>query len=687
MLSTVIPVIVGCALYVAMALYGVAHKSGTYDEYVHVTAGYSYWTLNDYRLNPENGNWSQRLVALPLVAEGAGRRAFPSLDQNAWHASDMWALSDQFFFDPGRNADVLLFRARAVVAVIGALLGALAFFWSRSLFGTPGAWVTLALYVFSPTLLAHGALATSDMIGAAFFTASLWAMWTVLHRISPLTLTASLFAVGGLFLAKPSAPLFIIIALAMVVVQLAGQRAVEVRFGSRREIAARWPRARLFGLLLLAHVVAGFVLIWASYGFRYSAFGAGSAPADTFLESWSSMLDTPGLATSLAEWGRAHQVLPEAYLYGFATVMAYARERISFLNGAIHLGGSPMFFPYAALVKTTIPGLILVAAIPLALAWRRRSRVESQTSAVRYVSTLYDLTPLFAGILLYGAFTITSSLNIGHRHLLPMIPAMLILAGAVGQAVVGYSVEGAPFGAWSRWPRGRRALAGAVAALLVWHAGESLWIAPDYLAYFNELSGGPSQGYRHLVDSSLDWGQDLPGLKTWLDREGLQGAGHPPVYLSYFGTALPSFYQIDAQTLASFPDRAPVEEPKPLEPGVYCFSATMLQGLYFMTPGDWSARYETDYQSMLYNLRLFDSTAVNPATRQALLQQTGEAFWAKNFQAFEHLRTARLAAYLRRRSPDAEVGYSILIYRVSADELAQALLGPPPEESRAGMLH
>jgi len=244
-------------------------------------------------------------------------------------------------------------------------------------------------------------------------------------------------------------------------------------------------------------------------------------------------------------------------------------------------------------------------------------------------------------------------------------------------------VAGASHDAWS-WLadarlHGRRALAGAaVVVLLMWHAGESIAIAPHYLAYFNEISGGPSEGYRHLVDSSLDWGQDLPALKDWLDREGLQGDHHVPVYLSYFGTAWPSYYHIDATSLPGFPDRWVPHEPVPLMPGIYCFSATMLQGVYFMTPGAWNQRYETDYQSMIYNIKLFDSTASKPSARQALLAQTGKDFWVKNFQAFEHLRAARLAAYLRRRPPDDQVGFSIMIYRVSDRELAEALLEPSP---------
>jgi hypothetical protein len=120
----------------------------------------------------------------------------------------------------------------------------------------------------------------------------------------------------------------------------------------------------------------------------------------------------------------------------------------------------------------------------------------------------------------------------------------------------------------------------ALGSLVAWHAVESVRIAPDYLAYFNELVGGPALGYRHLVDSSLDWGQDLPALKAWLDANGLQAPGHGPVFLSYFGTSHPDHYDIDAIALPGFPDRQDDVMPPVLTAGVYCISATMLQGLY-----------------------------------------------------------------------------------------------------------
>lgn len=221
--------------------------------------------------------------------------------------------------------------------------------------------------------------------------------------------------------------------------------------------------------------------------------------------------------------------------------------------------------------------------------------------------------------------------------------------------------------------------AGLIVLLLGWHVIEALRISPNFLAYFNQIVGGPDNGYKHLVDSSLDWGQDLPGLKQWLEENGLQKANHPPVYLSYFGSSYPEYYHIDAHLLPGFPDRWTPRIPPPLTGGVYCISATMLQAVYVLdAPGAWTPAFEKRYQDALYNMRLFDSTGAIPKARAALLKQTGEEFWWKTFHLVENLRFARLAAFLRQRKPDANVGYSILIYRLTDDDVERAVAGPPP---------
>src|SRR5258705_9166901 len=93
------------ALYYVMALTAAGQKSMTFDEMAHLTGGYTYWAFNDCRLHPENGNWPQRLGALPAVIGGA---SFPRRDQPAWTTSNVYALGDQYLYDTGNDAQTLL---------------------------------------------------------------------------------------------------------------------------------------------------------------------------------------------------------------------------------------------------------------------------------------------------------------------------------------------------------------------------------------------------------------------------------------------------------------------------------------------------------------------------------------------------------------------------------------------------
>jgi len=149
--------------------------------------------------------------------------------------------------------------------------------------------------------------------------------------------------------------------------------------------------------------------------------------------------------------------------------------------------------------------------------------------------------------------TLFNFLSIGYRHILPVIPFVIVFA------------SGAVTACNRRWAEG------LVVALAVWSAVGTVRLHPHYLAYFNELIGGPGNGYKYLVDSNLDWGQDLKNLKRFMDDRGLS-----EIRLSYFGSANPDYYGIKALPV-------PMEEPVDLEaapPGLYAISATHLQTGY-----------------------------------------------------------------------------------------------------------
>lgn len=675
------------ALYYLMASSAASQKSMTFDEMAHLTAGYTYWVFDDYRLHPENGNWPQRLGALPAVLAGA---AFPSLNQQDWTTSNVYAMGDRFLYSSGNDAGTLLRRGRLLVALLGVALGALIYAWARRLVSPSGAWVSLVLFVFSPTLLAHGPLVTSDVAAALFFTAAAGAMWTAMHRVTPATILGGAVFVAGAFLSKFSAPILAVVATVMLTVRLIDSRPLVV--GLRRPLAEWTGRGRQLAVLaavLAAFALVTWALIWASFGFRYSAFAAATTGHDAFL---GALRDEPGIVGRFLSVARQHHLLPEAYIYGFGHTLQYASERAAFLDGRFGTTGWWWYFPYAFAVKTTIPGMILGLLALAALMARWKNRPADQASAMtrqRVWTSLYAGTPLLALVAVYWVFALATNLNIGHRHLLPTYPALCILAGAAAlwiRPVFEPVREPVP-------PRGRErrrqrsetrrrsaqtgwtmAAAIGTTGLLAWHVVESVSIRPHYLAYFNQLVGGPANGYKRLADSSLDWGQDLPALKQWLDEQRLPPDGSG-VYLSYFGTARPEYYGIRATPLAGFIDRRPPEPPARLGGGVYCVSATVLNviGRLFYRPA-----YESNYQAALAELARFARASETEQDWLALMRQTGEAYWRQLFVQFDQLRTGRLMAFLRGREPDATVGYSILIYRLTESDVHLALNGPPP---------
>jgi hypothetical protein len=336
------------------------------------------------------------------------------------------------------------------------------------------------------------------------------------------------------------------------------------------------------------------------------------------------------LIAQVVEWARSWRALPEAYLYGLSHTITFAQTRMSFLNGVVSNTGSVAFFPYAFATKSTLPFLLFCAA-GIAV-WIRGSVLPRQR---------YQLMPLLALLVVYGGAALTSNLNIGHRHLLPLYPVLMIMAGACAWWVARSSILHG---------RRRSIAVVAVVVLAAWHVGESAAVRPHYLTYFNQLAGGPSQGYRHLVESSLDWGQDLPALKVWLDEH--RQSREEPVFLSYFGTSRPLHFGIDVNLLPGFINRRRGTVGAPWTAGLYVFGATMLTGVYSPTRGEWTPAMEAQYQEVR---RM-------PAQAQAELGDV-----------LEQLSFGRLSAFLRRRDPTAQVANSLLVFRLSAEDLAEAL--------------
>jgi hypothetical protein len=175
---------------------------------------------------------------------------------------------------------------------------------------------------------------------------------------------------------------------------------------------------------------------------------------------------------------------------------------------------------------------------------------------------------------------------------------------------------------------------------------------PSYLAFFNPIVK-PGYVHRHLVESSLDWGQDLPGLSRWLKENN---SANEPVFLAYFGVDRPEAYGIRSVRI---PEDSGQAGSLPHVGGLYCISATTLQGVYTSRPGPWSKKHEDAYQQ--------------------LRSQLSQSPTQEQIRSLERARFLRLLAFLRHQEPIANIGGSILIFRLDAAAAQTALHGPPAE--------
>jgi hypothetical protein len=617
-------------LHALLAITASQQKSPTYDEPTHLAAGYSYWLTNDFRLDPENGSLSSRWNALPLLVT---RPNFP-IESNAWKHSDEGGVSREFFYHCGNDPDALLMPARAMNAILSGALCFFIFICSRELFGLTGAFISELVAVFDPNLLAHGGLATSDTAAALLFFAATWSYGRMLQRLTMRSFVMCAVSVAALFLAKMSAVLFLPVALVLTIIRARKFRVrstTEPLGGERSGWTAR-QRWRAGARPSIAILVTVLVAIWAASSFRFAAVTDNSPARRTWDNCWTRLQDGTAAQNAIA-LARDRHLLPEAYLLGFAYTLKTAEWRPAFLDGEWSRTGFRSFFLRAFIYKTPLSLLLLLglAGVALFLRWRLQSE--------KIAHDLLRVAPLLALLMVYGGSSLTSHLNIGHRHLLPIYPPLFVLCGMC---------------AWWLRPLCSYAAAGAIAIALSVEAAESFACHPNYIAYFNPIAGSSDSGYKHLVDSSLDWGQDLPSLREWLERNVGDRA---PVYFAYFGSAEPRAYGILATPLPS----------PSMSPGVYCISATILQHVYETEHGKWTQHYESNYRQ---------ARAWHEGYRKI---DINSSFDRERESAFARLQFARLCAHLRQCEPLDNVGGSVLIYRVTAADLDRALLGAPPE--------
>jgi 4-amino-4-deoxy-L-arabinose transferase-like glycosyltransferase len=522
-----------------LALSSMAQKAPTFDEQGFIVRGLA--ALRGYpqiRVGHPLG-----LNALNTVLLASDNSVSLPVDDTSWTGTSFHRPAELFLWETGNDVQHIIFLARLPSIWLGLLLAALVGRWAWRL--SRRRWVGLVVLLFlalDPNILAHTRLATTDLGLTTFALLAGYSLWRFLCRPSWKRAILAGVAFGLLQNTKFTAMLFIPLFALVILVGL-----VQLWVGRRRGEAAGTSLLAAFPwrpslMLLLAYPIAALLTLWAAYGFEI-----GSLPSDL-----------PMLA------GLSGKTLPLAqHLEQLLDIGGRLRVGTpSFLLGQYSNRGWWYYFPVAFLLKTPLPTLILLAwgSVAFIFCFFRRRRTGTCLSPL-------DAAALLLPALGFMAIALTTDVNLGYRHILTLLPFLLVFA--VTSVVSGTS---------RRLPA-RRFYAAAILSL--WLTAVALVMYPHYLAYFNVLAGGPDNGWRSLVDSNLDWGQDLDDLAGWMAQNDVD-----EVWLSYFGEARPEYYGISYRGLDSFPPRLMNPQTRPYAPsnpapGVYAISATNLQGVHF----------------------------------------------------------------------------------------------------------
>jgi hypothetical protein len=508
---------VACLLVVFAAelFLSIRKESQTFDESAHIYSGYSYWKSGDFGINPEHPPLIKLIAALPLLPLHLSVQPPPPIFFRA--ASAVAGIPFLYSQNAGQDADALLMRARLATSIFAFLLALLVFAAGYEMFGAGAALLALFLVVFEPNILAHGALVTTDVGLTCLLFAAVYAFYRYVKQRSILRLVVCAVVTGLVLATKHSGLLVVPILFVLAAVEVS-RCYVRPEPGYEGATKAGICGRQALGLLgaLAVIAVVSVTILWAFYGFRYKARPGNleiTPPTAAFLEG----LHQP-LQARLIGFAERHHLLPESYLYGLTDVATLSHEgRPAYLLGKLYPEGRWFYFPVAFAIKSTLGFLLLLVLALLVVAKGIRG------SGIRREILFLAIPPL-----IFLAAAMSSKLDIGLRHILPIYPFLTLLVAA---------------GAWSL-ARQSRFWEVAIAVLFAFHAASSLRAYPNYLPYSNEIWGGPSNTYKVLADSNVGWAGGLKGLRDYIDTQHITQC-----WFAYDGPVNPGYYHIPCSPL------------------------------------------------------------------------------------------------------------------------------------------
>jgi len=614
-----------------------SQESMIFDEKAHIPAAYSYVRYGDMRLNPEHPPFLKDLAGLPLLFL---QPAFP-LASKEWQsgANEQWAIGDMFVncTRPDivcNDADTILFWSRIPITLIAVVLGIVLFLWTRELAGTLAGLFAVTLYAFDPNIIAHNHYVTTDIGIAAFLFFAFYFFVRFLKNPSFKNVLIAGIFLGLAELAKFSAVLlFPIFGLFAVLYGLSKRKPTD---DARSVFAFKLRSVFEYVLKYAGSVIICFGLIWILY-FMNTLNMPGEKLSENALAAFPHTTAVGKFAIDFVTAPSQSPLLKPFSEYFLGVFMVFGRVtggNTYYFLGQVSNQASPWYFPIVFLLKETLPFLIILlltslyalsrigktlirekgAAFPFLV--RLDSRLDSAKWAAKLARSFQNNTTTYLAlffILFYSYVSITGNLNIGLRHLFPILPFLYMLTAKVS------------FDFFRRHENDkvtRQILACILGGLTLSIVAIPILAYPSYLSYFNAAAGGHLNGYQYVTDSNYDWGQDLKHLRNFVDTynnclstgigalncKGIsinpkaltessssRMAGDKALFIDkirvdYFGGASPTYYLGNKYvSWHSYNDP---------EPGWYALSAGFIQESSYspnLKPGDKTYAWRFDY--------------------------------------------------------------------------------------------
>ena len=507
-----------------LGLNSMMHNSAIVDEIAHIPASYSYLKFGDYRLNPEHPPLIKDMAGFPLLFQKIN---FPNEPGSAWDTSSnaQWDTGWKFLYYSGNNVAAILFWARLPILLLSTVFAAFLYLWAYKKYGIGVGLMCLFFYTFSPNIIANSIIVTTDL-GASIF---IFIALVCFVR----------------FIKSPSKANVLLLGLTLALAQLSKFSSVMLYptiFGLgvvfshvlSHPVGFKKRLGEFIGGISLASLIS-LVLVWIAYIPETI-----NMPSNVLqrLISYSLPISYGHVIGQGLSYLAPSVIFKPIVVYLLGVVMVFNRVaggNTTYFMGQITNQSFKAYFPVLFILKTQIALLILMLVLTGVAIYRIRSKkplqVWKRLKAYIKVNPLESVLLTFA--LSYFSLAVIGNLNLGLRHILPIyIPIFLLVS--IGTIKLARRLHKTVTRFWFNW---------MFILLLFWYGAATIWISPSFLAYFNELIGGPANADAYFSDSSIDWGQDLIRLKDYAVANNIK-----TLALDYFGGADPKYYFQDGSS-------------------------------------------------------------------------------------------------------------------------------------------